>query len=184
MHTAAIDAEDGFGCESGVDPMLQGFQLDYQAIGHHVVSHGEGVSIAHINFVLAGGDLVMGILNTDAHLLQGEHSFSPQVGGGIPGGHIEIAALIQGLGFLVIFKVEVFQFGADIEGVAKVGCPLQGLFQDISGVTLEGLAAGSYNIAENSSFRVFFRAPGEQLEGIGVGQRHHIAFIDTGKPFN
>jgi acetylglutamate kinase len=43
--------------------VLQRYFLDYQAVGHHIISHGQGVGVAHINLVLADSHLVMRFVN-------------------------------------------------------------------------------------------------------------------------
>ena len=48
-----------------------GFVLDQQAVGHDGVRHGEGVRVAEVHFVLAGGGLVMAEGDADAHLFEG-----------------------------------------------------------------------------------------------------------------
>ena len=66
MHAAAVDAEGRLGHEGGIDAVSKGNLLDHQAIGHHVIGHGHGICIPHIYLMLAGGYLVMGILNAYA----------------------------------------------------------------------------------------------------------------------
>ncbi|MBA7709684.1 hypothetical protein ES703_118606 [subsurface metagenome] len=83
MHAAAIDAENRLGHEGSINSVFQGYLLDHQTVGHHVVSHGQGISVPHVYLVLAGGNLMVGILNTNTHLLQVENRLFPQVSGGI-----------------------------------------------------------------------------------------------------
>ena len=55
-------------------PWSLGDLLHHQAHGHHGVGHGERVGVAQVDLVLAGGVLVLGVLDRDAHLLEGEHA--------------------------------------------------------------------------------------------------------------
>ena len=47
-----------------------------EADGHDRVGHREGVGVAQVDLVLARGVLVLGVLDGDAHLLEGEHGLS------------------------------------------------------------------------------------------------------------
>ncbi len=107
VHAAAVLVGQGLGHERGVDAVPHGDFLDNQAIGHGAVGHSESVGVAQIDLVLAGGHLVVTGLHTDAHLLQGQDGLPPQVGSGIQGGEVEVAAPIQNGGALGVGEVEV-----------------------------------------------------------------------------
>ncbi len=70
MHTAAIYAEDRFGHKGSIKAMLGGNLFDYQSVSHDLVGHSQSIRITHINFMLAHGYLVMGLIHTDTHLFQ------------------------------------------------------------------------------------------------------------------
>jgi hypothetical protein len=79
VHARSLDAGQGLGHEAGVDAAALGHLLHHQADGHDGVGHGEGVGVAQVDLVLAGGVLVLGVLDGDAHLLEGEHGPLAQV---------------------------------------------------------------------------------------------------------
>ena len=169
MHAAAIDAKNRLGHEGSIDTVLEGDFLNYQAVGHHTISHGQGIGVSHIYLVLAGGNLVVGVLNTDAHLLQGEHRLSSQVSSGVQRSHIKVASNIHGLGSPGVLKIKILKLRPDIIGVAQVSRSLQVSLQDISGVTIKRLTSWSQDVTEHAGDAVMFLGPpGEQLESIGV----------------
>ena len=62
--------------------------------------------------------LMMGIFNADTHLLQSKNCFFPHISGRIPRSEVEIPPLIQWFSAIGVPKVEKFQFGSHIIGVA------------------------------------------------------------------
>ena len=70
VHPRALHPGEGFGHEAGVHTLLSGHLLHYQPDRHVRVGHGEGVGVAEVVLVLAGGVLVLGVLDGDTHLLQ------------------------------------------------------------------------------------------------------------------
>ena len=64
----------GLGMKLACTPCALGDLLHHQADGHDGVGHGQGVGVAQVDLVLAGGVLVLGVLDGDAHLLEGEHA--------------------------------------------------------------------------------------------------------------
>ena len=117
VHARAVLAEQRLGHEGRVQAVLEGVLLDRDPVGHAVVGHLQRVGVAHVDLVLAGADLVVGVLGVDPELLQCEHGLAPQVGAGVERGQIEVAALVEHLGRLRIPEVEVLELRADIEVV-------------------------------------------------------------------
>ncbi len=181
VHAAPVLVGQRLGHEGGVDALPHGHLLHHQPVGHGVVGHGEGVGVAQVDLVLAGGDLVVAGLDGDAHLLQGEHGLPAQVAGRVQGCHVEVAALVQGLRALRIGEVEVLQLRPHVEHVAQVGRPLEVALQDVPRVPFEGGAVGLEDIAHHSRHPLLLGPPGEDDEGVGVGHRHHVALIDAGE---
>src|SRR3972149_3421985 len=69
MHPRAVDAEDGFGHEGGIDPVLLGYLLYRKAVGHDIIGHAEGIGIAQVYLMLAEGYLMVAELHPNAHPL-------------------------------------------------------------------------------------------------------------------
>ena len=79
VHPRAVLAEQRLGHEGGVQPVLHRVLLDRDAIGHAVVGHLQRVGVAHVDLVLTGPRLMVGVLGVDAELLQREHRLTTQV---------------------------------------------------------------------------------------------------------
>jgi len=153
-------------------------------IGHAVVGHRQRVLVAHVDLVLRGADLVVGVLDVDAHLLQRQDGVAAHVGAGVERGQVEVAALVEHLGDAVgglgRAEVEELELGADVEGVeAHVFGPFEGALHDPARVTLVGVAARHLDVAEHAGDGVLpFRPPGDQSEGRGIGHRDHVRLLD------
>ena len=184
VHPGAVLAEQRLRHEGRVTAVFQRVLFDDDPVGHAVVGHRQRVLVAHVDLVLGGADLVMGVLDVDAHLLQRQHRLAAQVGAGVQRGQVEVAALVEDLGHAARrfggAEVEVLQLGADVVGVeAEVLGALQGAAQDPARVTLVGVAAGHTDVAEHAGDRVLLLgAPGDQREGREIGHRDHVRLLD------
>jgi len=90
--------------------------------------------------VLAGGVLVLGVLDGDAHLLQGEHGAGAQVARDVAGGELEVGAGIEGhrrVAGVGVGEIEVLDLGGGVEGEALVPGPVEGAAQGVAGTALE-----------------------------------------------
>jgi hypothetical protein len=63
---------------------------------------------------------VVRVLDRDAHLLERQHGLAAKVARDVERGEIEVAAVVEGLGALVIGEVEELELGADVHRVAHV----------------------------------------------------------------
>ena len=117
-------------------------------------------------------------------LLEREDRLAADVGAGVEGGQVEVAALVEDLGDAALglgrAEVEVLELGADVVGVeAHVLGALQGPAHDPAGVALVGVAAGDLDVAEHPRHPLLLLgAPGDQAEGRGVGHRDHVRLLD------
>ena len=184
MHAAAVDPEDGLGHEGGIDPVDHGDGLDRGPHGHDLVGHGQGFVIAHVDFVLGRGHFVVAVLHPDTQFLHGEDGVAPEVVGHIQRRGVEIAAGVQDLGAGVIRKVKVFQLRTQERGVAFLRRLGQHALQGVAGVAGIRGAVGLQDVAEHPGHRPLIRAPGQDLEGGGVGLGDHVAFLNAGKSLN
>ena len=121
VHPGAVLAEQRLRHEGRVPAVLHRVLLDDDAVGHAVVGHLERVLVAHVDLVLGGADLVVGVLDVDAHLLQRQDGVAAHVGAGVERGQVEVAALVEDLGHAALgfgrAEVEVLELGADVVGV-------------------------------------------------------------------
>ena len=124
---------------------------------------------------------MMAVLHGDAHLLKGKHGVTSQVASVIQTGQVEIAAAIQQLGALGVFKVVELHLGADVEHVPHVLRLAHHAREHMARVALEGLAIGRADVAEHARHGVALRAPRQHLERGGVGKRQHIGFLGAAK---
>ena len=65
--------------------------------------------------MLGRADLVVGVLDVDAELLEREHRLAPHVGARVERRQVEVAALVEHLGALGVLEEEVLELGADAE---------------------------------------------------------------------
>ena len=181
VHAGAVLVGERLGHEGGVDAVAHGHFLDQQAVGHDGVRHGEGVRVAEVHFVLAGGRLVMAEGDADAHLFEGEHGFASEVRAAIERGQVEVAALVQRFGAGGVLEVEEFDFRRDVEGEADLRGASEDALEDPAWVAFERFAARDLDVAEHAGDGLFARAPGEDLEGGGIGHDDHVRLVATGE---
>jgi len=184
VHAAAVLAEEGLGHEGGVDPVLSGHFLHRDSIGLGVVGHAKGFVVTQIDFVLTGCDLVVAVFHLDPHLLQGKNGLASQIVSPVQGRHVEVAAPVDDFGGGIRFEIEVFQLRTHVKGEAFLRRLPQHAFQYVPGISLVGTSVGIQDVAEHSSHGLFPGTPRKKLKGRGIGNRHHVAFLDAGEPFD
>ena len=184
MHAAAVDTENGLGHEGGIDAVHHGDGLHRGPQGHGFIGHFHALVITHVDLMLGRGHLMVAILNADPEFFQGKDGLAAVIVGHVQGRSVKIATLIQNLGALIAFKVKVFQLRAYVIGVALF-CGLgQQAFHDVAGVAGKRRAIRLEDVAEHAGHGLLFRAPGEKLEGGGVGLGDHVALLDAGEALN
>ena len=181
MHPRALDARQWLRHEGGEDTLLARHLLDHHAGGHDGVGHGERVGVAQVDFVLATGVLVLGVLHGDAHLLEHEHGAPTEVAGQIGHRQVEVRAGVEGdraplrVG---VGEVEVLHFGGREEGEAGGPGALERPPQGMAGVTLEGRTVEVGDVAEDAGHLGVVVVPGQELKGLGIGSGQDIGFLD------
>ena len=184
VHPGAVLAEQRLRHEGRVPAVLHRVLLDDDPVGHAVVGHLQRVLVTHVDLVLGGADLVVGVLDVDPHLLQRQHRLAAHVGAGVERGQVEVAALVEDLRHAALrlrrAEVEVLELGADVVGVeTHLFGPFHRPLQDPARVALVGTAAGDPDVAEHASDGILLlRAPGDQREGRRVGHRDHVRLLD------
>ena len=116
------------------------------------------------------------VLDGDAHLLEREDGVAAQVARVVERGEVEVAAGVEHLGARGVLEVVVLELGADVEDVAHVRGALDGAREHVARVALERGAVGAADVAEHAGDRVGLRAPRQDLERGGVGERQHVGF--------
>ena len=71
--------------------MLDGDLLDDHLVGHNGVRHGQRLVVAQVDLMLRGAELVVRVLDGDAHLLEREDGVTAQVAGIVERGEVEVA---------------------------------------------------------------------------------------------
>jgi len=178
VHPAPVMAEDRLRHECRVDAVLPGDFLHCRPVGHHVVRHAERLVVAKIDFMLARGDLVVAVFDTDPHILEREDRLAAQIGGPVHGEAVEISAHVEKLGGLVRGEIEELEFRADIEGIALLVDLLKGPLQDVAGIALVGCSVGILDVADHPRHRTVGGTPGDDLEGGRIGHCDHVALLD------
>ena len=117
VHARAVLAEQRLGHEGRVPAVLHRVLLDRDAVGHAVVGHLHRVRVAHVDLVLGGPDLVVGVLDVDPELLQRQHRLAAHVRAGVERRQVEVAALVEHLGGARVAEQEVLELGTDVERV-------------------------------------------------------------------
>ena len=179
VHAAAVLAEERLRHEGGVAAVLVRDLLHDRAVGHDVVGHLQAVGEAHVDLVLGRPDLVVRVLDLDAHLLERHHRVAPEVARLVERGEVEVPALVEHLGAVGAPEVEVLELGPEVEVVvAHVLGPLERAPHDVARVALVGLAARHADVAEHARHRAFLRAIGEDRERVRVGHGDHVRLLD------
>ena len=154
--------------------MAQRHLLDDEARGHDVVRHGQRVRVHQVHLVLAGGGLMVGRLDGDAHLAEVEHRLTPKVRGDIARRLVEIAASVDSGGVIRALEVEKLNVRSYVELQAQTAGLLHALLEDVAGIAVEGRVLRGHDVAEHAGHGVLSRAPGEDAERGGVRQQHHV----------
>ena len=153
--------------------------FDDQAIRDRVVGHDERRSEAHVDLVLRRPDLVMDVLDLDAHALERAHGLLPQLRRGVERRHREVAALVERLGSLVVLEEEVLELGADVERVeAHRLHAVERTAQHIARVALVRVAVGRDDVADHAADLRLAFAPRHQLVRVGIGDGDHVRLLD------
>ena len=124
---------------------------------------------------------VEGVLHGHGHLLEREDRVATQVAGGIAHRKIEVAHVVERLGGVLVGEVVILQLGTHVEQVAGLFGLVEHAAQGIARIAGEGLAIGSAHVAEHAGDAVVARAPRQDLEGRGIGEREHVGFLRRGK---
>ena len=183
VHAAAVHPGDRLGHERRVDAELLRDLLHGQAVRHHVVRHGECVAVAEVDLVLAGCDLVVHVLDGDAHRLQVQHRALAVVGRDVERRLVEVAALVQRCRVVDALEVEVLELRSDVEREAQVRRALQLALQHAARVSVERRSVRVVDVAEHPGHGLL-RLPRDQLERRGVGDRDHVGLLDPAEPLD
>ena len=112
VHAAAVLAEERLGHEGGVAAVLVRDLLHDRAVGHDVVGHLQAVGEAHVDLVLGRPDLVVRVLDLDAHLLERHDRVAAEVARLVERGQVEVPALVEHLRAVGAAEVEVLELRA------------------------------------------------------------------------
>ena len=110
----------------------------------------------------------------DAHLAEVEDGLTPEVGGDVARGLVEVAATVDGGGVFGALEVEELYVRGDVELQAQAAGLLHALLEDVAGVAVEGGVLGGHDVAEHAGHGVLSGPPGEDTERGGVWQKHHV----------
>ena len=176
--------KERFGHKGGVDPLTVGNLFDHQPVGHDVVGHGQGILIAHVDFVLGRGHFVMGVLNFHPQVLAEENRFPTKIQSFVAGDQIEISAPIQDFRGLRVFEIKIFQFRSGVKRKSFLFDFFQVFLQHITRISFEGLPVRGDDVAEHPRHPFFLGPPGQDGEGGRIGDGHHVALVDADESFD
>ena len=188
MHAAAVDAEHRLGHEGGMQAVLLGQGLDRQLEGHDVVGGGQRLGVLEVDLVLALGNLVVGSLDLEAHLLQRQADLAAGALAVIQRAQVEVTGLVGGGGGgvagLIGLEEEELALRADVEGVAHVGGLLQHALEHAAGIAHEGGAVRIVHVADQAGNLAVLRSPGKHREGIQIRIEVLVGLVDANEAFN
>ena len=135
VHPGAGRVCERFRHEGRLDALTRGDLAHDDAEGHDVVGHRQGVGVAQVDLVLAGGALVVAELDRDAHLLEHHDGVAAEVGAVVHGGVVEVAGVVERLGLVLaltqFLDEEELDLGMAVEGEPPVGGPAQGPLEHV-----------------------------------------------------
>nr|EIF89406.1 putative NAD/FAD-dependent oxidoreductase [Streptomyces tsukubensis NRRL18488] len=185
VHSGAGVLAEGLGHERGLHALLQRDLLHHQPEGHDVVGGGERVGVAQVDFLLAGGALVVAELDRDAHGLQHRDGLAAEVHADVLRGVVEVAGVVGGHRAAavdgLVLQQEELDLGVGVEGEAEIGGPGQHPLEDEAGVREGRRAVRHEDVAEHPGGAGGLGAPGQDLEGAGVRFGDHVGFVDPGE---
>ena len=188
VHARAALAGDGLRHKGGVEAVALGDGLDCQLEGHHIVRRPEGLLIAEINLVLAGGHLMMAGLHGEAHLLQAQADLPAGGLALIQGAQIKIARPVTGLGgghpTVVRLEEEELALGADIQSIAQVRRLALHPAQHLTGVAHKGGAVSVVHITQEPTHLASGGTPGVDGKAVQIRVQVLVGLIDMDKALN
>ena len=95
MHARTLDVREGLGHEARRDAGLARQFLDHVSHRHDGVGHGQRVGVAQVDLVLTRRVLVLGVLDADAHLFEGQDGPTAQLTRGVVREEVEVAAAVD-----------------------------------------------------------------------------------------
>ncbi len=126
-----------------------------------------------------GPDLVVGVLDVDAQLLQRQHRLAAHVRAGVQRRQVEVAALVQHLGRRGVSEQEVLELRAHVERVeAHRLRALDRAAQHMARVALVRGFLGRDHVAEHAPHALLLRTPRQHRERARVGHRDHVRLLD------
>ena len=153
--------------------------LDDQSVRQRVVGHLERGREAHVDLVLRRADLVVDVLDRDAHLLERADGLLAQLARRVHRRHREVAALVERLRALVVLEQEVLELRADVERVeAHLLHPVERAAQHVARVALVWLAVRRDDVADHPADLGLAFPPGHHPVRARVGDGDHVRLLD------
>ena len=131
--------------------------------------------------VLRATGRMEGVLHRHAHLLEHENGGATQVARGIGWSEVEIANIVQRLGRGLVREVVELELGAHVHDVTVFFGLLKHTAQALARIAGKRLAVRRAHVAEDAGDAVMARAPRQDLERGGIGEREHIGLVGRGK---
>jgi len=129
--------------------------------------------------VLRRGDLVVVVLDPDAHVLEGVDRLVAQLSGGVERRHGEVPTLVERLRRLVVAEEEVLELRADVEGIeAHRLHPLERATEHVARVAFVRLAVRRDDVADHPADLRLTLSRRHQAVGRRVGDRNHVRLLD------
>ena len=184
VHAGAVLALDRLGHERRVHAVAGGDRLDHHPERDQVVGGGQRVGMPEVDLVLADGDLVVGGLELEAHLLEGHLDVPAAVLAAVERSDVEVGGGVVRVDGRVAVGVELEEeelgLGADVHRVAEVGGLAQHALQVRARIARKGSAVRVGDVADQAGGAGGLgAAPGQHRVGGGVGQEVHVGLLDA-----
>jgi hypothetical protein len=175
MHARAVLAEERLRHERRVVAVLLRDLLHDEAVREHEVRHIERVCVADVDLVLGRADLVVVVLDGDAHLLERADRVAADRRRRVHRRLGEVAALVERLRAVLVLEEEVLGLRADVERVeAHRLHALEGETEDVARVAVVRVAVRRDDVADHPPRD----AVAQHTERARVRDRDHVRLLD------
>ena len=182
VHPRSVDAEYRLRHERRVQPVGHRHVLHDEPERRDVVGGRQHAVVVEVDFVLAGGDLVMRRLDVETHRFEREHDLAPHVLALVDRRQVEVAPGIVRLGRrgpVPPLEQEELALGAGVHREPLRGGERDDPLERAARAALERDALGRIDVADHPRHLLTGRVvPGIDHEGVGIRTQEHVRFLD------
>jgi hypothetical protein len=189
VHARAVHAEDRLRHEGRVQTVIHRDLLHDETEGRDAVGGRHGVGVLEVDLVLSGGDLVVGGLDFEAHLLQGENDVAARLFPAVDRRQVEVGPFVVGVHDRIAGGVpteeEEFGLWSGDHRVAERRGLVHLLLQRHARAAGERAPIRVVHIADQTpDLLAALVRPGIDRERREVGDQVHVGFLDPREAFD